>query len=125
MSTPEINDALERMNEQIAEAERALREIKLGVVASVDNAHAGFEPFTLSWAKTDKEWELVVIRNGGRLIQPLRATTREIRIRASTMLEQLVEQLHEEAGLVLKEVEKALARYGDFATKVRATAAKR
>jgi hypothetical protein len=110
----ELNDASDTLSEQIAEAEKALNALKLGVTAWAtisswpSGQYGASEGCSISYGKHNGKWGLLHLTwnddfpESDRSI-PLREAPREDRIAAITKLPELVKALEKRAREITKE----------------------
>lgn len=91
----EMDRETDNLNTAFAHAEQALRQLNLGVVASVPL----YDDYRLEWGKENDKWQLMVVRSltdkagGEEEITLLRTASRKLRLEAASTLHQLTRAL--------------------------------
>jgi hypothetical protein len=114
-SPERLHEATDRLNCALLEAEGVLRELNLGVPASVPLE----EDRTLHFRKNGKQWDLLVVGADESSETHIRSTSRQTRLEVVTQLPALLEALLSALDAELRRVEGSIDSVHAFTSDLR------
>lgn len=113
----ELSAATDKLNASIEAAERTLKELRLGVFAALP-LDDDVPDECIGFGKEDSKWRLlyIIMDKDGEVVssQPLVNASRAIRVRASRLLGQLLQEMIKNAEIALQETQAAVQTVEDF-----------